>query len=192
MPALPSASMTSRSVSAIAGWLASNLTASISSRGAVWDAGAAAAVRPGSMSRSSVLNSRWASASSAPPVPRCARNRATSSRRLCSFIGGSLGAPSGAAAERQTAAGGRRGIPAEQFLPGEFLAEAFALLGELQALGRERNHVGLAVDFDFALQLLVEFGSHSCPLTCCSHAVDGNSKPPPRRDSPHCEPENPT
>ena len=44
MPALPSASITSRSVSASAGWLASNLTASFSSRGAA--AGAGVCARP--------------------------------------------------------------------------------------------------------------------------------------------------
>src|SRR5579863_3837869 len=89
---------------------------------------------------------------------------------------GLLGAAGG---ERGAERVRERGIPAHQFLPGELLAEPLALLGQLHALGRERDHVGLAVDFDLALQLLVEFGSHSGPLACKPmHAVDGNSKPP--------------
>src|SRR5580698_1064313 len=173
MPALPSASITSRRVSARAGWLASNLTARLSSRGA---AGRAA---PPSMSRSTLPSCARASPSTGPPLPRCCCTRARSARRLSSSMAGKL--LSGAAAKRQAAAGGGR-IPADQFFPGELLAETLALLGELQPLGGERHHVGLAVDFDLALEQLVEFGSHSCPLRCVSHAVDGNSKPPPTRD----------
>ena len=51
------------------------------------------------------------------------------------------------------------GVP-EQVLPGVLAPEALALLGELHTLGRERDHVGLAIHVDLTLELFVEFGSH--------------------------------
>src|SRR5215470_17224477 len=52
---------------------------------------------------------------------------------------------------------------AEQILPGVLAPESLALLRELHALGGERDHVGLAIDLDLALELLVELGSHCVP-----------------------------
>jgi hypothetical protein len=40
---------------------------------------------------------------------------------------------------------------ADQLLPGVLAPQALALLGELHSLGRERDHIGLTVDFDLAL-----------------------------------------
>src|SRR6185437_760761 len=58
---------------------------------------------------------------------------------------------------------GNGGLPANQILPGQLLSLAPPFLGELQALGRDRQHVGLAADVDFALQNLVEL--------CCHHTL---------------------
>ena len=131
-----------------------------------------------SMSRISVASCARTSASSGPPALRCSCTRASSSRRPSPAIAAcAYSAPPGAS--EALSAFESAASPLTQFLPGDFLAEPLALLGQLHALGRERDHVRLAVDLDLALELLVEFGSHSGPLTCKPmHAVDGNSKPP--------------
>src|SRR6516164_11474823 len=76
-------------------------------------------------------------------------------------------------AERRTRRRRGRGgaLAAEQLLPAVLASEPLTLFGELHTLGRERDHIRLAVHVDLALQLLVEFGSH-CVLsrkrcTCC-------------------------
>src|SRR6185437_16385091 len=47
--------------------------------------------------------------------------------------------------------------------PAELLPRASALLGDLQTLGGDSQHVGLAVHVDLALQGLLELGSHVTP-----------------------------
>src|ERR1043166_2172768 len=54
-----------------------------------------------------------------------------------------------------------RRLAAHQRLPGELQALALAFGDELQAFGAEGQHVGRAVDRQFAPQRLVQFGRHS-------------------------------
>src|SRR5512146_1956435 len=56
-----------------------------------------------------------------------------------------------------------RGLAIQQPFPAELLSLAPALLGELQTLGGDGQHVGLAVHVDLALQGLLELGSHVIP-----------------------------
>ena len=52
-----------------------------------------------------------------------------------------------------------------------------SFLGKLQAIGRDRQHVGLATDIDFALQNFIELCCHRTLSTqddfCCVPASDG-------------------
>src|SRR5687767_13878289 len=54
----------------------------------------------------------------------------------------------------------KRGVAADERLPRELQAIALALGHELQPLRADGQHVGLAVDVDFPLQVLVELGRH--------------------------------
>src|SRR4030081_1161078 len=61
------------------------------------------------------------------------------------------------------------GLAADDCAPGHFRTPAKALLRHLNALRRDRDHVGLAVDRDLALQGFLEFCRHAPAgeLNCC-------------------------
>src|SRR5579862_1527035 len=176
IPAFPRASTSSRSTSASPGCPASNLTASVSRRGA-WAAAdssgepAEAALAPSarSMSRITVPSSWRDSPSSEPLAARRWCTRASSSRKLSAVMPPSAEASS-PAAESGLRGSGCSGLGTEQILPGVFATEALALFGEFYSLGRERDHVGLAIHIDLALQQLVQLGSH-CVLSVTNPRV---------------------
>src|SRR5438105_15140103 len=62
--------------------------------------------------------------------------------------------------ERGIQGGGERRLAAHQRGPGKLLAVTLAFGDKLQALRRDGEHEGLAVDLDFALQRLVELRCH--------------------------------
>src|SRR5580700_224410 len=157
MPPLPRVSRISRSVSASAGWLASNLTASRSRRSSV--PGELGSPPPPSVFMALSSSSRSLSRTGAP-VCRCSRSRASSSRSRLSDMEFSSCVRSLSRRTERATARSAAGAAAEQILPGVLAAEALALLGELHALGRERDHVRLTVHLDLALELFIELGSH--------------------------------
>src|SRR5689334_18936433 len=83
---------------------------------------------------------------------------------------------SGSGAESRLAGGRCGSLRAEQILPGVFATEALALFGELHSGGRERDHVGLAIHIDFALEQLVQLGSHCVLSVTNPRADDGSSQ----------------
>src|SRR5579871_1131901 len=101
---------------------------------------------------------------------------------------------SGPAAESGLRCAGCGALDTEQILPGVFATETLALFREFYSLGRERDHVGLAIHIDLALQQLVQLGSHCVLSVTNPRVVDGSSQtaavysrrqaPPSRRASP--------
>src|SRR5687768_17902685 len=65
--------------------------------------------------------------------------------------------------ERGIQGGGQRRLAAHKRAPGELQALALALGHQLEAIRGERQHVGLALDRDFAPYRLFELRCHSCP-----------------------------
>src|SRR6185503_16261845 len=53
---------------------------------------------------------------------------------------------------------GESGVARDEVLPGQLLAFAPALLGQLQTLRRNGHHVRLVVDDDLALELFFQLG----------------------------------
>src|SRR6185503_3643112 len=64
------------------------------------------------------------------------------------------------ALERGIERGGESGFAAHDRVPGEFVTLARALRHELEPVGRDREHVGLSLHADLALERLVELGGH--------------------------------
>src|SRR5262245_50089547 len=64
--------------------------------------------------------------------------------------------------ERRVQGGGQGRFATHQGGPGELLPLAPALGDELETLRRDREHIGLALDLDLALQRLVELRCHVC------------------------------
>src|SRR5688500_1383733 len=64
------------------------------------------------------------------------------------------------ALERGIEGHGERRLTADQRAPGQLASLALALRHQLEPLGADRQHVGLAVNLQFPLQRLVELCCH--------------------------------
>src|SRR5687767_7491676 len=105
------------------------------------------------------------SSSQASERRRCSRGTAASSRSAGAVLANGAEAGRVRIALLDTRQGSVQsgcecGLSIDEILPAELLPFALALRGHLHTFRRERDHIGLALDLDLALQGFFQFGGH--------------------------------